>query len=194
MYLVVGLGNPGKKYKLTRHNMGFEVVHELAEKHGLSFKPVQKFLADVAKGEMYGKEVLLALPATYMNLSGNAVRKIMDYYKVPIEKLLVVADDVAIDYGRLRLRTQGSSGGQKGLKHIEELLSSKDYARLRIGIGDREHGDLADFVLGKLNEEERKLLPQIAKGAIEAIELWLDKGSEAAIPFANSYNGELNER
>lgn len=190
MYLVVGLGNPGKQYKLTRHNMGFEVVQLLAEKHGMSLKSTQRFNADLAKGELFGKEVLIALPMTYMNLSGNAVRKIMDYYKVPVEKLLVVADDVAIDYGRLRLRTRGSSGGQKGLKHIEELLSTKEYSRLRVGIGDREHGDLADYVLGKLNEEEQKLLPQIAKGAVEAIEIWLDKGTEVAVPFANSFTLE----
>ncbi|MDX8431313.1 MAG: aminoacyl-tRNA hydrolase [Candidatus Algichlamydia australiensis] len=187
MYLVVGLGNPGKRYELTRHNMGFEVVQGLASKHGMSFKSAQRFGADLAKGELFGKEVLIALPMTYMNLSGNAVRKILDFYKIPIEKLLVVADDVAIDYGRLRLRTKGSSGGQKGLQHIEELLSTKEYSRLRIGIGDREHGDLADYVLGKLTEEERELLPQIVRGAIEAIETWLDKGTDEAIPLANGF-------
>lgn len=186
-YLIVGLGNPGKQYSLTRHNMGFEIVSRFAEKHGLTLKHALRFGADIAKGECYGKEVILALPMTYMNLSGNAVRKLVSFYKIPLDKLLVVADDVAIDYGRLRLRTQGSSGGQRGLQNIEELLATKEYSRLRVGIGDRERGDLADYVLGKLTEEEQKSLPHITEGAIESIESWLDKGAEGATSFANSF-------
>jgi PTH1 family peptidyl-tRNA hydrolase len=160
--VIVGLGNPGKKYELTRHNLGYLVVQGLATIHGWSFKEEPEFNAKVATGRIADQKIHLLLPTTYMNESGRAVRRFLDFYKLSPEQLLVVSDDVAIPFQDIRLRFLGSPGGHNGLKSIEAHLRTKNYARLRMGVGepvDRSR-DLADYVLENFNQEE---LSQLAK-------------------------------
>jgi len=170
--LIVGLGNPGKEYDLTRHNMGAMVATSLAERLSAPFKREGKLFAKVATSTVDEMKVLIALPTTYMNLSGKAVRRLADYFKVPTGHILILSDDVHIDYGTLRLREKGSSGGQKGLKSIEEHLSTQQFARLKIGISDALFGDRADYVLGRLTNEEQQQLPTIIDESIKLIHTW----------------------
>lgn len=176
-YLVVGLGNPGSAYAQTRHNMGFLSVEKFAEKLGLSFRKGDQFLGKIASGLVFGKKVYLLLPSTFMNSSGESVRLAMNYYRIPLSNLLVICDDINIPFGTLRRRKEGSAGGHNGLKSIEAHLDTRDYARLRIGVGDRAHGraygDLADHVLGHFTSEEMKELPQILENSAADILQWL---------------------
>jgi len=173
-YLIVGLGNPGKAYDDTRHNIGFRIVKALAAKYGISFRPsLIRSKGSVGEGKIRDKSVLLLLPLTYMNESGLAVRKSVDYYKFPIDHVIAVADEVDLSFGTIRLRPKGSSGGHKGLKSIEAHLGTQEYARLRVGVGGREEGYLVDHVLGKFTSEEQSVLPEVVDRAVEALELWL---------------------
>jgi len=170
--VIAGLGNPGKKYARTRHNLGFMVVEELAKKHGISFKEENEFGAKVAKGAIGEQPIHLLMPTTYMNESGRAIRRCLDFYKVTPAELLVVADDVAIPYGELRLRQMGSSGGHNGLKNIELHLSTQQYPRLRMGIG-RQLGEgqpLADYVLGNFTPEELDSLTDFVQRGVDILE------------------------
>lgn len=165
--VVVGLGNPGKKYEVTRHNMGALVIQGIAHLHGWSFKEDKKLFALTAKGMIGEHSLLLVLPTTYMNDSGRAVRRTLDYYKLGPEHLLVVSDETALPFGEMRLRERGSAGGHNGLKSVQAHLGTSDYARLRMGIGrGRKERALADYVLDNFSKEETDALTQfIQKGA-----------------------------
>lgn len=183
--LIVGLGNPGKTYKRTRHNIGFAAIEQLAEKHGLKFKKELKFKGSLAIGKIGGSDVILLEPLTFMNLSGEAVALVVRYYNIDLSQLLILTDDVALPMGQLRIRINSGSGGHNGLKSIEESLQTNRYPRLRIGVDDRNEGDLSDHVLGRFSEEEEKLIPGVLERVVQAIEIWLDKGLTSAMNFAN---------
>lgn len=183
--LIVGLGNPGKTYERTRHNIGFHALEELARKHGLSFRKQLKFQGSTAEGRIGPASVVLLMPLTFMNNSGEAVALVAHYLQIDLSRILIVADDVAIPLGQLRMKINSGSGGHNGLKSVEEHLQTNRYARLRIGVGDREEGDLADHVLGRFSPEEEKLVPGVLERAVQSIEIWLDKGLTSAMDFAN---------
>jgi peptidyl-tRNA hydrolase, PTH1 family len=172
-HLIVGLGNPGSAYEDTRHNIGFRVVGAYAEKYQLVVRSVATVTGELARGQVHGKKAILLWPMTYMNSSGRAVRMCADYFEVPSKQILVVCDDVALPFGTLRMRENGSSGGHNGLKSIEAYLGTTDYPRLKVGIGDRQQGELADYVLGKFLKEEQMALPKIVEDAIAMIDRWL---------------------
>jgi len=185
VHLIVGLGNPGKTYEKTRHNIGFNAVELLARKHRLEFHKKLKFKGSVAAGQIGETPVEILMPLTFMNLSGEAVALTMRYSNVDLSRLLVIVDDVDIPLGQLRMRINSGPGTHNGLKSVEEHLQSNRYARLRIGVGDRAEGDLSSHVLGRFSEEEEKLLPEILERAVQAIELWLDKGITRAMDTVN---------
>jgi peptidyl-tRNA hydrolase, PTH1 family len=165
-HLFVGLGNPGKKYERTRHNIGFMVLKELAASLGWDFKEKKPFHAWIAKGEVEGKTIHLLMPATYMNESGIAVCRYMEQTHLEPKDLLVVVDDIALPYGDMRLRSKGSAGGHNGLKSLEAYLGTQQYARLRMGVGHQGPMDLADYVLDNFSLEEQKTLSEyIQRGA-----------------------------
>lgn len=165
--VIAGLGNPGKKYELTRHNLGYLVVQEIAAIHGWSFKEETEFNAKVATGRILDNKIHLLLPTTYMNESGRAVRRYLDFYKYTADELLVVSDEVALPFGDMRLRFTGSAGGHNGLKSIQTHLGTSEYARLRMGVGaDYTDKTLADHVLDTFRPEELKHLAAfVQKGA-----------------------------
>jgi PTH1 family peptidyl-tRNA hydrolase len=189
-YLIVGLGNPGREYTGSRHNMGFMVLDRLAARLETSFSRVQSH-ALVAKGEYQARRLVLAKPQTYMNLSGQAVESLRRFYKVPLEQLLVVYDDVDLPLGTLRLRPDGGSAGQKGMRSIIERLGTQAIPRLRVGIG-RPPGrmEAAAYVLQDFSRQEAVALPHILERASEAALVFVTRGLEAAM---NQYNPTVTE-
>ena len=186
MKVIVGLGNPGPKYVGTRHNVGFDVVDYLAAAPGCSpFR--ERFEAFVAEMKEGDETVLLVKPLTFMNLSGRAVRAILDFYKVPVENLLVLCDDLNLPLGKLRVRAKGSHGGQNGLRNIQEQLGTDGYARLRMGVGAPAFGDAIDHVLSKFKAGERVAVDDAVATAAHAALLWVRQGTEAAM---NRYNAD----
>ena len=183
MYLIVGLGNPGKKYEHTRHNMGFEVVDLLSD---LSQIDVDKEVFDglLGRGKILGEDVMLFKPTTYMNLSGNAVRQVVNYFKIDISDIIVICDDMALKPGVIRLRMKGSSGGQKGLQNIIDNLSTEEFKRIRVGIGEPEF-DAIDYVLGKPLKEEQPLIDDAIHNAVEAIKEAIKSGFDRAMTKFN---------
>jgi PTH1 family peptidyl-tRNA hydrolase len=184
--LVVGLGNPGTKYDGTRHNVGFEVVDRLAEGgRGARFAP--KFDGMLAEAEIDFRRVLLLKPMTFMNLSGRAVRQAVQFYKLdPAADLLVIADDLSLPLGKLRLRAKGTDGGQKGLRDIAAQLGTTDYARLRVGIGENGPVDAADYVLTRFRLSERPVVDDALISASQAVAVWVAQGIEAAMNRFNA--------
>jgi PTH1 family peptidyl-tRNA hydrolase len=186
MKLVVGLGNPGRKYAGTRHNVGFDVVVLLARRFSAP-APRSAFQADVTEAAIHGERVLLAAPQTYMNLSGRSVRQIVDFYKLSLDQLLVVCDDLNLPPGRLRLRASGSAGGQKGLQNIIEHLGTEEFPRLRLGIGRPPPPiDAVDYVLMRFPADERELIAAAIEQAAQAVELWVRVGTSAAMNQVNA--------
>jgi PTH1 family peptidyl-tRNA hydrolase len=183
-YLAVGLGNPGKPYEGTRHNVGFDVIDRLASALGVEVKK-KKFGALLGEAQVQGRTLLLAKPQEFMNRSGQAVAAAMGYYRLPADRLLVITDDAALDPGRLRLRPKGSAGGHNGLADIINKLKSQDFARLRIGIGPSGGGELAEYVLSRPSAEEREILDRAIETAYQAVICWAAEGLEAAM---NRYN------
>lgn len=171
-YVLVGLGNPGREYALTRHNMGYLVLMALADSLGWKFKEEKAFQAYVAKGTVDKKTVHLLLPTTYMNASGNAVRRYLDFYKIGHDRVCVVCDDVHLPFGNMRFRSLGSDGGHNGLKSIHQALQSQHYGRLRIGIGrdQRPEQTLADYVLEAFTAVEMQALPNILASGVKEIQ------------------------
>ena len=184
-YLVVGLGNPGAEYKGTRHNIGFEVVDQLATLWKTDFSLEKN--AYLAQVRYRSKPVYLIKPTTYMNLSGKAVQYYANQYKVPKSQMLVVVDDLALPFGTLRIRGKGSAAGHNGLKNIEQLLGGQDYPRLRFGVGDAFHkGKQVDFVLGRFTAEEQKEIPDLLTTSCLAIESFLFRGLSQTMTAFNT--------
>lgn len=185
MKLVVGLGNPGRKYEGTRHNVGFRVAAELVRRHGQG-RPRQAFQGELFEIRLAGEKALVLCPHTLMNLSGGSVLEARDFYKIPMEELLIVSDDLNLPLGKLRFRGSGSSGGQKGLADVVRRLGTEDVPRLRIGIGSPPAGrDGADFVLGKFTKAELTEMDVAVIEAADAVELWAGQGLPTAM---NRYN------
>lgn len=184
-FLIVGLGNPGSAYEATRHNVGFRVVRHFAKKHGLSFRKTSKMSGELAQGQAQGNQVILLLPLTYMNSSGESVQRCMNYFKPRLVRTLVISDDVALPFGALRLREGGSAGGHNGLKSVEQHLRTQNYPRLRIGVGGPEREVLADYVLGQFTPEEEGALSEVLDRGVSVLELWMAQGIKAAMNVAN---------
>lgn len=187
MKLIVGLGNPEDKYVGTRHNVGFDVADLLASKLGATFKSNVK-KAEVATVMYKGEKVLIAKPQTYMNLSGESVAPLADYYHIPTDDILVIVDDVNLPVGRLRIRPEGSAGGHNGLKNIILNLATDEFARLRIGVGGGEKESLISHVLGKIPKEEKDILNKIYETSVEAALLFCEDEIEEAMNKYNSTN------
>ena len=185
-WLIVGLGNPGNQYENTRHNAGFLVADELGERGGF---PIQrlKFKALTAAAAVGGQGALVMKPVTYMNLSGEAVGEAARFYKLAPEHVLVISDDVDLPLGKLRIRTGGSAGGHNGLKSIIQHLGTDQFPRLKVGVGGKPHPDydMADWVLGKLQGEDKKVMDEAVKRAADAVECFLRDGPQKAM---NTFN------
>ena len=192
MFIIVGLGNPGRDYQNTRHNIGFDVIDALADAAGISVIE-KKHKAIIGKGVLDGQKVILAKPQTYMNLSGESVRDIIDYYKVDEQQeLIVISDDISLDVGMLRVRKKGSAGGHNGLKNIIQHLGHDTFMRIKMGVGEKPKGyDLADYVLGHFTQDERKLMDEAAKSAVEAIRMMLANDVDKAM---NQFNKKATQQ
>lgn len=191
MYIIVGLGNPGKEYENTRHNIGFDTVEALARAAGISVLE-KKHKALIGKGVLDGQKVILAKPMTYMNLSGTSVRELVDYYKVDeTRELIVISDDISLPPGQLRIRKKGTAGGHNGLKNIIQQLGHDNFIRLKMGVGEKPAGyDLADYVLGHFTGDEKKRMAEAAQRGSEAIRSIMASGADAAM---NEYNKKVND-
>jgi peptidyl-tRNA hydrolase, PTH1 family len=183
--LIIGLGNPGESYKSTRHNVGFMIADAFAHKKGLSFKHASHVLGELAQGMLEETQVFILKPMTFMNESGAAVRRCVDYYKVALEDLIVIADDAALPLGMMRMRTKGSCGGHNGLLSIETHVNTQDYPRFRIGIGGPPPGRMKDYVLTVFSSEESRIIEETIVQAVHALELWITAGIAAAMQMAN---------
>lgn len=184
--LVFGIGNPGRDYEGTRHNVGFDVVRELSRRWGVSLsESAGRFESRWGRGTRQGRRVWLVEPITYVNLCGRALRAFIDFFKLPDEALIIVCDDVALPLGRLRMRTSGSSGGHNGLRSVEAVLGHDGYCRLRVGVGQPVRG-MVDHVLGRFREDERELADKVVRLAADAVDRWFEGGPRAAM---NAFNG-----
>src|SRR6266516_2297597 len=195
-YLIVGLGNPGAEYAKTRHNAGFTVVERLAQRWQARWRLDKKFNSRVAKAERQSRRLLLCEPQTYMNQSGEAVAKLAEYFRAPPDRLLVVVDDADLPLGEIRLRPQGASGGHHGLESIEQRLGTREYARLRIGIGRtaRAVREITNHVLGRFSAEEAALLKKVLDRAGDQVECWLCEGiAKAMSQFNGAVEGSGNK-
>lgn len=187
MYLIVGLGNPTSQYENTRHNVGFDAVDYLARENGISIT-TKKHQALIGKGIIAGHKTLLSKPQTFMNLSGDSIWRIVDYYNLDIaSQLLVIYDDISLDVGRLRIRAKGSAGGHNGIKSIINCLGTQEFCRIKIGVGEKPNRmDLADYVLGHFSKEERSCIDKALERAAKAAELIACGEINQAM---NQYNG-----
>ena len=186
MYIIVGLGNPGSKYAGTRHNIGFNVITRIADDYNISMN-INKHKAVCGAGFIGGNKVLLAMPQTYMNLSGESVRALVDFYKIDVEdELIIVYDDISLDVGRMRIRAKGSAGGHNGIKSIIAHLGTDVFPRIKMGVGGKPEGwDLADYVLGRFSDEENKILREMLGKASDACRDYMALGLNEAM---NRYN------
>ena len=191
MFIIAGLGNPTKEYEGTRHNVGFDVIDRLSEKYNIAVD-TKKHRALIGKGMIAGQKVILAKPQTYMNLSGESIRSLLDYYKVDEEhELLVIYDDVSLGVGQLRIRAKGSAGGHNGIKNIIAHLGGQVFPRIKIGVGEKPPKyDLADYVLGHFSKAEKVLMDEGYDNAVRAVEMIISGDIEGAM---NEYNRKKKE-
>lgn len=193
MFLIVGLGNPGVEYAATRHNIGFDMITYLSDKYNIPVNS-REGRALVGKGILAGEKVMLAQPQTYMNLSGESVRALMDYYKIDIEDLLVIYDDISLDVGQIRMRGKGSAGGHNGIKSIIQHTGTQEFARIKIGVGQKpEGGDLVKHVLGRFSREEDGMFRDVFALAEEGLLAWLQEDMKSAMNKVNGRRIERNE-
>lgn len=185
MYVIAGLGNPGRQYEKTRHNMGFLVVDEFAAAHGIDIRRI-KHKALIGEGRIAGEKILLVKPQTYMNLSGESLREVMAYYDVPMENLIVVYDDMDLETGTLRIRKKGSSGSHNGMKSVIYQLQSDEFPRIRIGIGSTSGDEWKDYVTGQVTEKEAGILAETIRNAAAALECILTDGIDIAMNRFNT--------
>ena len=192
MYLIVGLGNPGRQYEATRHNMGFDVIDKLVEEYNVPQSGV-KFNAMYGKGRIGGQSVILMKPLSYMNLSGGPIREMANYFKIdPETEMIVIYDDIDLDPGQLRIRKKGSAGGHNGIKHIIQQLGTQNFVRIKVGVGAKPKGwDLADYVLGRFDKEDRALIEEAQERACKAVELILTDSVDAAMNEYNKKTGNV---
>ena len=191
MYVIAGLGNPGREYEGTRHNVGFMTLDALADKYNIDVRE-KAFKGLIGKGMIEGNKVILVKPQTYMNLSGECIRQVMDYYKVDPSEFIVIYDDISLVPGGIRIRKKGSAGGHNGIKNIIAHLGTQEFPRVRIGVGEKPaRMDLADYVLGHFDREEQALMKQVSEEVCEAVQMILEKGPDAAM---NVYNGRKVEK
>ena len=190
LHLIVGLGNPGADYARTRHNAGFLLLEKLAGRWGANWKLEKKFNLRMARVERGGARALLCAPQTFMNSSGEAVGPLVAFYRVPLRRFLAVVDDADLPLGELRLRAKGSSGGHHGLESLAQHLGTRDFARLRIGIG-RTPGarEITNYVLGRFSSTEAALADKVLSVACDQVECWLSGGIQKAM---NQFNGPVN--
>ena len=185
MFVIVGLGNPGRKYENTKHNMGFMTIDAFAEKHGIKVNRI-RHKALMRKSFISGKKVMLVKPQTYMNLSGQSVREIVSYYGVEPEELMVIYDDVDIPMGSIRIRKKGSAGTHNGMKSIIYDLQFDNFPRLRIGIGKEHREEMVDFVMSGFAADEKKKIQAAVDNSVSALEAWIDKGIDIAMGEYNT--------
>ena len=190
MYLIAGLGNPSRTYEGTRHNIGFTMIDAIGNKFGIDVT-TKKHKALVGRGIIDGMRVILAKPQTYMNLSGESIREIADFYKIEPENIIIIYDDISLDVGQLRIRKKGSAGGHNGIKNIIAHLGTQEFPRIKVGIGNKPEGwDLADYVLSKYYKAEQEALEEASEGVIGAVKLMLMDDIEAAM---NKYNAKKRD-
>lgn len=187
MYLLAGLGNPGMKYAATRHNIGFDTITRICDDYNISMN-IKKHKALMGQGIIAGQKVLLAMPQTYMNSSGEAVREIADYYKLSMQEIIIIYDDISLPAGQLRIRAKGSAGGHNGIKSIIQCLGSEEFPRVKVGVGQKPQGwDLVDYVLSRFPDGENDIIREALGEAARACECIISEGIEAAM---NRFNGK----
>ncbi len=185
MYLIAGLGNPTKEYEKTRHNVGFDTIDVLADKHGITVEE-RKHRALCGKGIIGGERVLLMKPQTFMNVSGESIRDAADFYKIEPQQIIIIYDDISLEVGQLRIRTKGSAGGHNGIKSIIAHLKTQEFPRIKIGVGAKpDRMDLADYVLSRFSQTDRGVMEDAFHAAADAVERMLTDGADAAM---NQYN------
>ncbi len=190
MKLVVGLGNPGKKYNGTRHNVGYELIGQFGLKYGTG-RPKSKFNAELAETTIQNEKTVLVCPLTFMNLSGQTVVEAVNFYKLQLDDLLIVCDDFNLDVGRLRFRPSGSSGGQNGLDDIISRLGTQKFGRLRLGVGrPPPEWNVSNYVLGRFDATDRETMNQSIHRSVKAVEHWIEFGMQSAM---NEYNADPNQ-
>ena len=191
MFVIVGLGNPDKKYEATRHNIGFDVIDAIAEKYNIDVRD-KKHKALVGSGVIEGMKVLLVKPLTYMNLSGESVAEVMNFYKLdPEEDMLVIFDDISLAPGNIRIRKKGSAGGHNGIKNIIAMTGTQNFMRIKVGVGEKPAGwDLADHVLGRFDKEDRAKVDDAIKDAVDAAVLMMQGDVDKAM---NEFNSKKQE-
>lgn len=186
MYIIAGLGNPGKEYEGSRHNVGFMTLDELALRYHIEVRE-KAHKALIGKGMIEGNKVLLVKPQTYMNLSGESIRSVMDYYKLEPSKFIVIYDDISLEPGQIRIRKKGSAGGHNGIKNIIAHLGTQEFPRIRIGVGGKPSGmDLANYVLGRFSKDEKEAMEQSFRDGAAASVSMMNEGIDAAM---NRFNG-----
>ncbi|WP_299995993.1 aminoacyl-tRNA hydrolase [uncultured Clostridium sp.] len=186
MFLIVGLGNPGKEYDGTRHNIGFEAIDYIADKYNIELNRI-KFKGVFGEGFINGKKVILLKPTTYMNLSGESIREVINFYKISNEEVIVIYDDISLEVGRLRIREKGSHGGHNGIKSIIANLGTDVFPRVKIGVGAPK-GNLVSHVLGKFSDDEVEILKEAIKASNEAVSIMLQSNAKEAMNKLNGFN------
>lgn len=190
MYIIAGLGNPTKEYDKTRHNVGFEVIDRLADRYDIDVSE-RKHRAFCGKGMIEGQKVLLVKPQTFMNLSGESLRSVVDYYKVMPEELVVIYDDISLPLGQLRIRLKGSAGGHNGIKNIIAHLGTQEFPRIKVGVGAKPpRMDLKDYVLSRFSKGEQELMDEAFQEAAQAVAMMIGEGADRAMNHFNTKKKE----